>query len=52
MYGLIPGTKTGKGYTYRASAINKFLELTEGADISNRQKVKAFAKRKGLNTLG
>ena len=48
MYGLIPGTKTGKGYTYRASAINKFLELTEGADISNRQKIKLFAKRKGL----
>ena len=52
MYGLIPGTKTGKGYTFRASAINKFLELTEGADISNRQKIKVFAKRKGLNTLG
>jgi hypothetical protein len=51
MYGLIPGMKTGKGYTFRASAINHFLELTEGADISNRQKVKAFAKRKGLVTL-
>lgn len=48
MFGLMPGTKTGKGYTYRASNINKFLELTEGADISNRQKIKLFAKRKGL----
>ena len=48
MFGLMPGTKTGKGYTYRASSINKFLELTEGADISNRQKIKLFAKRKGL----
>lgn len=48
MFGLMPGTKTGKGYTFRASNINKFLELTEGADISNRQKIKLFAKRKGL----
>lgn len=45
-FGLIPGTKTGKGYTFRASNINKFLELTEGADISNRQKIKLFAKEK------
>lgn len=48
MFGLLNGTKTGKGYTYRASSINRFLEMTEGADISNRQKIKAFAKRKGL----
>lgn len=48
MFGLMPGTKTGKGYTYRASTVNRFLELTEGADISNRQKIKLFAKRKGL----
>lgn len=48
MFGLLSGTKTGKGYTYRASSINRFLEITEGADISNRQKIKAFAKRKGL----
>ena len=49
-FGLIKGAKTGKGYTFRASNINRFLELTEGADISNRQKIKAFAKRKGLTT--
>lgn len=48
MFGLMPGTKTGKGYTFRASTVNRFLELTEGADISNRQKIKLFAKRKGL----
>lgn len=48
MFGLLNGTKTGNGYTYRASSINRFLEITEGADISNRQKIKAFAKRKGL----
>lgn len=47
-FGLMPGTKTGKGYTFRASTVNRFLELTEGADISNRQKIKLFAKRKGL----
>ena len=49
MFGLLPGVKTGKGYTFRASSINRFLEMTENADISNRQKIIAFAKRKGLS---
>ena len=48
MYGLLPGTKTGKGYTYRASAINRFLDMTENADLSNRQKIIVFAQTKGL----
>lgn len=50
-YGLLPGTKTGKGYTFRASAINRFLTMTEGADISNKQKIKLFAQRKGTATV-
>lgn len=48
MYGLLPATKTGKGYTFRASSINKFLTLTENADISNKQKIILFAQKKGL----
>ena len=48
MYGLLPGTKTGKGYTYRASAINRFLDITENADLSNRHKIIVFAHTKGL----
>ena len=51
-FGLLPGTKTGKGYTYRASAINRFLEMTEGADISNRQKVILFAQKKLTMGIG
>lgn len=52
MYGLLPGTKTGKGYTYRASAINRFLNMTENADLSNRQKIILFAQTHGLNKNG
>lgn len=48
VYGLLPGTKTGRGFTYTAGNINKFLMLTEGADISNRQKILLFAQKKGL----
>lgn len=48
VYGLLPGTKTGRGYTFTAGNINKFLTLTEGADISNRQKILLFAQKKGL----
>ena len=48
VYGLLPGTKTGRGFTFRASDINRFLDLTVGADISNKQKILLFAQKKGL----
>lgn len=48
MYGLLPGTKTGRGYTFRLSSIRKFLDMTEGSDLSNRQKIILFAQKKGL----
>ena len=48
VYGLLPGTKTGKGYTFTATNINKFLTMTLNADISNKQKIILFAQRKGL----
>lgn len=48
VYGLLPGTKTGRGFTFRASDINRFLDLTVGADISNRAKIILFAQKKGL----
>lgn len=48
MYGLLPGVKTGKGFTFRASNINKFLSMTEGADLSNRKKIIVFAQTHGL----
>lgn len=46
-FGLIHACKLGKGYGYRPSELERFLEWAEDKDLSSLDKIRHWAKLKG-----
>lgn len=49
-FGLIHACKLGKGYGYRPSELERFLEWAQDKDLSSREKIKHWAKQKASET--
>ena len=46
-FGLIHACKLGKGYGYRPSELERFLEWAEDKDLRSLDKIRHWAKLKG-----
>lgn len=50
-FGLIHACRLGKGYGYRVTELERFLEWAEDKDLSSLDKIRHWAKKKGTGDL-
>lgn len=49
-FGLIHAVKLGKGFGYRPSELERFLEWAEGKDLGTLDQIRHWAKQKASET--
>lgn len=50
-YGLLYAIKLDRGYGYDTRELERFVDWAQGKDLSSREKIRHWAKKKGTGDL-